>query len=89
MTLLEAIAPQRTAMASELELDAQEIDLNDSSYFDALFETDDAGKQRLATSTEIRRKARELPQWQQTDNARTLMSQLSASVGSIFGRAGF
>lgn len=89
MTLLEAIAPQRTALANELELDPQEIDLSNSQFFDSLFQTDDKGVQRLATSTEIKRTARQLPQWEQTDNARTLMNQLTSSLTGIFGTRGF
>ena len=89
MTLVEAMTPQRSAMASELELDAQEIDLNNSTYFDAMFTTDDKGAQRLRTSSEIKSAARELPQWENTDNARTMMSQLTASLGNIFGRSAF
>lgn len=89
MTLVEAMAPQRSAMATELELDAQDIDLNNTTFFDAMFTTDDKGAQRLRTSSEIRSAARELPQWENTENARTKMSQLTASLGKIFGRSAF
>ena len=89
LSLKDAIAPQRSALASELELDASEIDLNNPMMFDSLFKTDEQGAQRLASSVEVRKAARELPQWEQTQNARATMSNMTASLGRIFGRSGF
>jgi hypothetical protein len=88
MTMVDALAPQRSALANELELDPQEIDLNNPMFFDLMTVTDDQGNERLRKSSEIRTEARNLPQWENTDNARALMSQLTASLGRIFGRSG-
>jgi hypothetical protein len=88
LTIVDALAPLRTAVASTLELDPQEIDLNNEKFFDMMFVNDENG-QRLATSSEVRRSARSLPEWGNTDTARTAASQVASSIGNIFGRRGF
>ena len=88
LTVLEAIGPQRTALATELELDPQEIDLNNQTMFDSLFTIGTDGTRRLGSSAEVRRAARQMPQWADTSSAKQSMSQLTQTLGKIFGRGG-
>ena len=88
LTLVDALSPLRNTVATTLELDPQEVDIRDDKFLNMMF-VDADGTSRLATSREVRNAARALPEWGQTDAARTASSQMVAAIGNIFGRRGF
>lgn len=88
LTLVDALSPLRNTIATTLELDPQEVDIRDDKFLNMMF-VDGEGGSRLATSREVRNAARAMPEWGQTDAARTASSQMVAAIGNIFGRRGF
>lgn len=82
-------APTRAAIASELDMNAEQIDLMDPRWSSILGVDDGKGGTRPMTLTEAQRYARSQPEWQRTQRANDEASALARSLVESFGRADF
>jgi len=85
----DIFASARSFAARELELDANNIDLNDPKWRDMFVRSNDDGTQRLATLSEIRTQVRNTPEWSRTTAAKESASNIAGAIAQLFGRSGF
>jgi len=85
----DIFASARSFAARELELDANNIDLNDPKWRDMFVKSNDDGTQRLATLSEIRTQVRNTPEWSRTTAAKESASNIAGAIAQLFGRSGF
>lgn len=87
-TLREAAASQLSAIAKELELDPNTLDLNDNVVQQVLNFQDKSGAYKPMTAYEARKAARKDNRWQFTENARTEYQDIAGKILADFGFGG-
>ena len=78
-------APYKTKIASLLEVDEDQIDLNDSLLQRAMQGVGADGKPKVVPLYEFERQVREDQRWQYTDNARKTYSTMADDLLKMFG----
>lgn len=88
VTPMDLFDSQIAAVADELELDPDSIDLTDPLWSQIVSHTDENGNTRAMTIGEVRRLARQQPGFQRTDHAREQSANLAMTIAQSFGRFG-
>lgn len=84
LSMYDYFLPSMQQIASELEMNVNDIDLSDGNMLSLL--VDESGAEPRAMSiTESRRAARATNQWQGTQAARNSLSQMVNNISTIFG----
>lgn len=78
----------KQSMSQLLERDMDSIDLNDPYLQKAMQFTDEAGKPRKMTGWEFDQLIRQSPDWQKTDNAMALYTDIGEGILRSFGFRG-
>lgn len=86
LSMMDLFDGHISAIADELELDPDSIDLTDPRWSDVLSFVDDKGNTRSMTIGEARRLARSQPGFRRTDKAREQGASLAATIGQAFGK---
>lgn len=88
VSVIDLFDSQIGAIADELELDPDSIDLTDPLWSQIVTHTDEAGNTRSMTIGEARRLARSQPGFRVTERAREQGSSLALTIAQKFGRFG-
>lgn len=84
VTMSDFLKPSRDRVASELELNADSVNLLDPRWQSMMYVTDDKGLTRAATDSEIVAKARRQPEYQRTKAAGDNMAGLATFLSNKF-----
>jgi len=86
LSMYDYFLPAMQQVASELEMNINDLDLTDADTMGMFVGYEDSGSRPLSI-TESLRAARSMPDWQGTQKARDSLSQMVQNVSSIFGRS--
>ena len=88
-TVAQATATYRAIAANTLGIDGATIDFSDANKWGKLlsYVDPDKGEARLMNSTEWGRFLRNLPEWQQTDDAKSVYRDVASTIVRGFGKA--
>lgn len=86
LTPAEGLTPYRSTVARMLEISPTEIDWTNPKY-QSVLHVSDGDKQRLATSSEMSARVREVfhHQWNKTSGAKQAATQLTSQLATLFG----
>lgn len=87
-SLREAAAPQLSALAAELELDPETMNLNDNVVQQVLNFQDKSGAYKPMTAYDARKAARKDNRWQFTQNAKNEYQNIAGKILQDFGFGG-
>lgn len=87
-TVAQATATYRAIAANTLGIDGATIDFSDANKWGKLlsYVDPDKGEARLMNSTEWGRFLRNLPEWQQTDDAKSVYRDVASTIVRGFGK---
>lgn len=80
-------APYRNAIAEELEMSADQVNLLDPRWSSVINTTGADGKQRPMTFTEVQRFARQQPEWENTGRGRDQGAAMARTLITSMGKA--
>jgi hypothetical protein len=85
ITTKDYLAPSRDFIASELEMNPNDVNLMDQKWLTMLKTTDEKGNERAATLDEMQRAARSDPGYAKTTRAKELASNMAGMLANVFG----
>lgn len=83
-TMRDILMPARDTLASELEINPDTIDFNNTKWRSMIQTTGTDGKPRAATLTEVTQSARKAPEWSNTANAGRLAANMATMLRQAF-----
>lgn len=83
-TMRDILMPARDTLASELEINPDTIDFNNTKWRSMIQTTGPDGKPRAATLTEVTQSARKAPEWSNTANAGRLAANMATMLRQAF-----
>jgi len=88
ISVRDFLMPSRDAIADELEMNANDVDLMDPKWLSMMQVADDKGAVRAATQTELRQRARQDERFKDTTKARDLSADIAGLLRSVFEGSG-